>query len=50
VEAGDFRIRELLRLGDELEVLAPAALRTQTRQALRRLLRRYEGRRPQTRS
>jgi predicted DNA-binding transcriptional regulator YafY len=50
VEAGDFGIRELLRLGEELEVLAPAALRTQTRQALRRLLRHYEGRRSRTRS
>ena len=45
VEAGDFGVRELLRLGEELEVLAPAALRTQTRHALRRVLRYYEGRR-----
>lgn len=50
VEAGDFGIRELLRLGAELEVLAPAALRTQTRRALRSVLRHYEGRRSQTRS
>jgi predicted DNA-binding transcriptional regulator YafY len=45
VESGDYGIRELLRLGEDLEVLAPAALRTQTRQALRKVLRRYEGRR-----
>ena len=50
VEAGDFGIRELLRLGEELEVLAPPALRTQTRQALRRMLRHYQGRRSQARS
>jgi len=43
VEAGDFGIRELLRLGEELEVLAPAPLRSQVRQALRRMLRSYEA-------
>ena len=45
VESGDFGIRELLRLGDDLEVLAPARLRIQVRQALRRMLRRYESQR-----
>jgi predicted DNA-binding transcriptional regulator YafY len=45
VESGDFGIRELLRLGEDLEVLAPAALRIQVRQALRRILRSYEARR-----
>jgi predicted DNA-binding transcriptional regulator YafY len=44
VESGDYGIRELLRLGEELEVIAPAALRAQTRQALRKVLRHYEGR------
>ncbi len=45
VETGDFGIRELLRLGDELEVLKPAALRSQITQALRRIIRLYELRR-----
>jgi len=45
IESGDFGIRELLRLGDELEVLAPAPLRTQVRQALRRMLRNYQTQR-----
>jgi len=43
VESGDFGIRELLRLGEDLEVLAPAPLRTEVRQALRRMLRTYSG-------
>ena len=41
VESGDYGIRELLRLGEDLEVLAPAPLRIQVRQALRRMLRNY---------
>jgi predicted DNA-binding transcriptional regulator YafY len=45
VEAGDFGIRELLRLGDDLEVLAPAPLRGQVRRALGRMLRPYESKR-----
>jgi predicted DNA-binding transcriptional regulator YafY len=45
VESGDFGIRELLRLGDELEVLAPPPLRMQVRQTLRRIQQRYEPRR-----
>jgi predicted DNA-binding transcriptional regulator YafY len=45
VESGDFGIRELLRLGEDLEVLAPAPLRIQVRQALRRMLRNYESQR-----
>lgn len=44
VESGDFGIRELLRLGEDLEVLAPRPLRMELRQALRRILRNY-GRR-----
>jgi len=44
VESGDFGIRELLRLGDDLEVLAPGPLRIQVRQALRRMLRHYAQR------
>ena len=43
VESGDFGIRELLRLGDDLEILAPAPLRIQVRQTLRRMLRRYSA-------
>jgi predicted DNA-binding transcriptional regulator YafY len=43
VESGDFGIRELLRLGDDLEVLAPAPLRNQVKRALRRMLRNYEA-------
>lgn len=45
IEAGDFGIRELLRLGEELEVIGPAPLRDQVRQALRRILRPYAPRR-----
>jgi predicted DNA-binding transcriptional regulator YafY len=41
VESGDFGISELLRLGEDLEVLAPAALRAQLRRTLRRMLGRY---------
>jgi predicted DNA-binding transcriptional regulator YafY len=41
VESGDLAIRELLRLGEDLEVIAPAALRAQMRQALRSVLRHY---------
>jgi predicted DNA-binding transcriptional regulator YafY len=41
VESGDFGIRELLRLGEEVEVITPEALRAQMRQALRKVLRRY---------
>lgn len=43
VESGDFGIRELLRLGEDLEVLAPASLRIQVKLALRRMLRSYQG-------
>jgi predicted DNA-binding transcriptional regulator YafY len=46
IESGDFGIRELLRLGEELEVLAPAPLRIQVRRSLRRMLRSYEAQRP----
>jgi predicted DNA-binding transcriptional regulator YafY len=46
VESGDFGIRELLRLGEDLEVLGPAPLRIQVRQALRRMLRHYQVQRP----
>jgi predicted DNA-binding transcriptional regulator YafY len=45
VESGDFGIRELLRLGEEMEVVGPAAFRRQVQQALRRILRPYEPRR-----
>lgn len=45
VESGDFGIRELLRIGAELEVLAPAPLRSQMRQALRKIAARYRPRR-----
>jgi predicted DNA-binding transcriptional regulator YafY len=45
VESGDFGIGELLRLGKDLEVLAPAALRNEVKQALRRMLRSYEAER-----
>jgi predicted DNA-binding transcriptional regulator YafY len=45
VESGDFGIRELLRLGEEVEVIGPAALRAQMRQALRKVLRRYASHR-----
>ena len=46
IESGDFGVRELLRLGEDLEVLAPATLRIQVRQALRRMLRNYQTQRP----
>jgi predicted DNA-binding transcriptional regulator YafY len=45
VESGDFGIGELLRLGKDLEVLAPAALRNEVKQTLRRMLRSYEAER-----
>jgi predicted DNA-binding transcriptional regulator YafY len=45
VESGDFGIRELLRLGEDMEVLAPAALRNQVKRALRRMLCKYEAER-----
>jgi predicted DNA-binding transcriptional regulator YafY len=45
VESGDFGIRELLRLGEDLEVPAPAPLRNQVKQALRRMLRNYQAER-----
>jgi predicted DNA-binding transcriptional regulator YafY len=41
VESGDFGIRELLRLGEEIEVIGPTTLRAQMREALRKVLRRY---------
>jgi predicted DNA-binding transcriptional regulator YafY len=41
LESGEFGIRELLRLGEDVEVIAPAALRAQMRVALRKVLRRY---------
>jgi predicted DNA-binding transcriptional regulator YafY len=44
VESADFGIRELLRLGEDLEVLAPAPLRSEVRQTLRRMLRNYAQR------
>jgi predicted DNA-binding transcriptional regulator YafY len=43
VESGDFGIRELLRLGEDLQVLGPAPLRNQVKQALRRMLRNYQA-------
>jgi predicted DNA-binding transcriptional regulator YafY len=45
VESGDFGIRELLRMGEEMEVLGPAPFRSQVEQALRRILRAYGPRR-----
>jgi predicted DNA-binding transcriptional regulator YafY len=45
VEVGDFGIRELLRLGEEIQVVGPAAFRNQVEQALRKTLRLYEARR-----
>jgi predicted DNA-binding transcriptional regulator YafY len=45
VESGEFGIGELLRLGKDLEVLAPATLRNEVKQALRRILRSYEAER-----
>jgi predicted DNA-binding transcriptional regulator YafY len=45
VESGDFGIRELLRLGEEVEILEPAAFRSQVQQALRKILRVYGPRR-----
>jgi predicted DNA-binding transcriptional regulator YafY len=45
VESGEFGIGELLRLGKDLEVLAPVALRNEVKQALRRMLRSYEAER-----
>ena len=44
MEAGDAGIRELLRLGAEVEVLSPAALRRAMREALRAMLQRYPER------
>lgn len=41
VEAPDFGARELLRLGDEAEVLEPPALRVALQRLLRALARRY---------
>jgi predicted DNA-binding transcriptional regulator YafY len=43
VESGDFGVRELLRLGEDMEVVGPASLRRQVEQALRRILRPYES-------
>ena len=45
VESGDFGVRELLRLGEEVEVIGPTVLRAQMRQALRKVLRRYASHR-----
>jgi predicted DNA-binding transcriptional regulator YafY len=44
VESADFGIRELLRLGDDVEVISPAALRIRMAQTLRKMLHRYSGR------
>jgi predicted DNA-binding transcriptional regulator YafY len=45
VESGDFGIGELLRLGKDLEVLAPVVLRNEVKKTLRRMLRSYEAER-----
>ena len=45
VESGDFGIGELLRLGKDLEVLAPVVLRNEVKKVLRRMLRSYEAER-----
>ena len=45
VEFGDFGIGELLRLGKDLEVLAPVVLRNEVKKVLRRMLRSYEAER-----
>jgi predicted DNA-binding transcriptional regulator YafY len=45
VESGDFGVRELLRLGEEIEILAPPSLRAHVRESLRRILRHYGARR-----
>lgn len=44
LETADFGIRELLRLGDDVEVIAPARLRTRMVQTLERMLRPYSNR------
>lgn len=41
VESGDFGVRELLRLGTDVEVVAPAALRAEMAKALRATLQQY---------
>jgi predicted DNA-binding transcriptional regulator YafY len=46
IEAADFGIRELMRLGGEIEVLAPAALRTQMARAGRQIAEIHAGRLP----
>ena len=43
--SGDFGIGELLRLGKDLEVLAPVVLRNEVKKVLRRMLRSYEAER-----
>jgi predicted DNA-binding transcriptional regulator YafY len=43
LENADFGVRELMRLGQEVEVMSPQSLRTQMAKALRHTLRNYRG-------
>ena len=44
LESGDFGMRELLRLGDEVEVISPSTLRLRMAQKLRQMLKHYSKR------
>jgi predicted DNA-binding transcriptional regulator YafY len=43
LESADFGVRELMRLGHDVEVMSPRSLRTQVTDTLRRTLRNYTG-------
>jgi predicted DNA-binding transcriptional regulator YafY len=43
VESGDYGLRELLRLGEEVEIVGPAALRAQMAATLAAMQRRHSG-------
>jgi predicted DNA-binding transcriptional regulator YafY len=46
LESAEFGIRELMRLGDEVEIISPPALRTQMMRALRKTMACYVRRQP----
>jgi predicted DNA-binding transcriptional regulator YafY len=50
LENPDFGVRELMRLGEDVEVLSPHSLRMQLARALRQTLRNYSGKRVSERS
>jgi predicted DNA-binding transcriptional regulator YafY len=41
IESGEYGLRELMRLGDEAEIVGPAAVRAQMASTLARMARRY---------